>query len=115
MDLKTDYITPKTVVVYPEGRLDAMTAEDMQKQFSEIIEQDVTRIVVDLSMVTFMDSSGLRVLISGLKAIRRRSNGELLIARANSQIKTALRLTMLDRVFPVYDSPEDALSTVKPV
>ena len=66
-------------------------------------------VIIDLSEVEFMDSSGLSALVSGMKALRK-TGGQLSICNANAQIRTAMRLTMLDRVFPIFDTIADALA-----
>ena len=66
-------------------------------------------IIIDLGEVEFMDSSGLSALVSGMKALRK-TGSQLSICNANAQVRTAMRLTMLDRVFLVFDSVADALA-----
>jgi len=86
----------------------------MQEVLLDSIRAGARVLVVDLEKVNFMDSSGLRVLISGLKALHRQGGEPLKICRANAQIRTALRLTMLDKVFPMFQNVEDAFESVSP-
>jgi len=65
------------------------------------------RIVVDLSAVDFIDSSGLGALIGGLKAARQ-EGGDLRIACAGDQVKAVLKLTNLDRILAPYGTVEEA-------
>ena len=67
------------------------------------------RLVVDLGQVSFIDSSGLGALISGLKSARQ-AGGDLRIANPGEQARVVLKLTRLDRVLHPYDSVEDALA-----
>ncbi|MBX9920794.1 MAG: STAS domain-containing protein, partial [Mycolicibacterium frederiksbergense] len=55
------------VVVTPAGRLNMVAAPTLRKELHAIVESGQTRLVVDLSEVDFIDSSGLGALISGLK------------------------------------------------
>ena len=65
------------------------------------------RVVVDLSGTTFMDSSWLGALVSGLKTCRQ-AGGDLRIAAAGEQVRTVLKLTNLDRILRPYATVEDA-------
>ena len=66
-------------------------------------------VFIDLGEVEFMDSSELSALVSGMKALRK-TGVQLILCNANAQIRTAMRLTMLDRVFPISDTVADALA-----
>lgn len=99
--------------VTPLGRVDADTASQLKLALRDLASDGVLWIVVDLGQVDFMDSSGLSALISGLRALRERA-GSLLLCRPQPQPLTALKLTMLDRVFPILATPADALDSVPP-
>jgi anti-anti-sigma factor len=71
-------------------------------------------IVIDLAQVDFIDSSGLSALVSGMKAVRK-GGGSISLSRPRSQALTALRLTLLDRVFPIFPSIEEALNQSNPL
>jgi anti-sigma B factor antagonist len=82
-----------------EGRLDAASAQpvrDILKSFAEAAQEP--RIRVDLSKVSFIDSTGLAALISGLKAIRAR-NGSLTLEGVRPEVMRVFQVTLLDRVF----------------
>ena len=95
-------------VLYPVGRMDIESSPNLRQTILDMVEQNIHTVIVDLSQVEFMDSSGLSAMVSGMKALRR-IDGKLNICNANAQIRTALRLTMLDRVLPVFDSLDKAL------
>jgi len=102
------YVTKNfRAVIQPEGRVDAESSPQVKKTMQDAVKQGAIHMVVDLSKVTFMDSSGLSVLVSGLKLVRMQ-HGMLVLTRPNAQIQTALKLTMLDRVFKIYNTIEDA-------
>lgn len=99
-----------SAVVRPTGQVDADSAPELKATLKQVAEEGVKVVVVDLQGVDFIDSSGLSALVSGLKAIRQRG-GALNLCRAHTQALTALRLTMLDRVFTIYPSLEEALAS----
>ncbi len=103
MQIKSERISPQQAVIYPSGRMDVESSSVVRQMIHDLVDSGVKFLVVNLNQVEFMDSSGLSALVSGMKALRR-VDGLLMICQANAQIRTALRLTMLDRVFPVYES-----------
>ena len=96
-----------TAVLQPTGRLNMVAAPAFKNLVEETVASRETRIVVDLGQVTFIDSSGLGALISGLKATRQ-AGGDLRIADVPEQVMTVLRLTNLDRVLRVHPTVVDA-------
>jgi anti-sigma B factor antagonist len=108
MQIKIQRLTPTQAVLHPSGRIDVASSNTIRQFILDTIDSGIKYMVVDLQEVEFMDSSGLSVLVSGVKALRK-MGGMLTICNANPQIRTALRLTMLDKVFPVYESVESAM------
>jgi anti-anti-sigma regulatory factor len=66
------------------------------------------RVIVDLSKVTFIDSTALGVLVSGAKRVRPR-NGNLDIVCADENIIRIFEITGLDRIFGIYPSRGEAV------
>jgi anti-sigma B factor antagonist len=91
------------VVVRPMGRLNMVTAPDLREQLRALVQRGSVRLVVGLSGVDTIDSTGLSALISGLKAARQ-AGGSLHIAQPSKQVKAILRLTSLDRVLTAPDA-----------
>ncbi|ABU57216.1 MULTISPECIES: STAS domain-containing protein [Roseiflexus] len=94
-------------IVRMDGRLDLVTAAQVKQQLTELVASGHRRLIFDLDRVSFVDSSGLGALISGLK-VARQAGGDLRIARANQQVRTLLNLTMLERVLRPYETLEEA-------
>jgi anti-anti-sigma factor len=97
----------RTAVLRPTGRLNMVAAPALKNQVEENVAAGQDRIVIDLTEVVFIDSSGLGALISGLKATRQ-AGGDLRIAQVPQQVMTVLRLTNLDRVLRAYPTAADA-------
>jgi len=95
-------------VIRPIGRLDLLAAPEVRQSVVQAIAAGSRRLVVDLAEVSFMDSSGLAALISGLKAARL-AGGDLRIARPTDQTRFLFELTGLDRVMRLYPTVEEAL------
>ena len=96
------------VILAPSGRLNLVSAPKLKKLADEVVASGRARIVVDLSGVSFMDSSGLGALIGALKSARQAA-GDLRIAGATEQVLAVLQLTNLDRILRPYPTVQDAL------
>lgn len=90
-----------------EGRLNMVSAPHLKGAVGSAVEAGRPRVVVDLTAVTFLDSSGLGALIAGLKAARQ-AGGDLRMSGANEQVRTVLKLTNLDRVLRPYETVQAA-------
>jgi anti-sigma B factor antagonist len=94
-------------VVRCEGRLDMSTAARLRDAIEEAVTPEMPRLVVDLTSTPFVDSSGLGVLVGGLKRARLHG-GDLRIAGAGEPVRTVLRLTKLDQVLREYPTVDAA-------
>jgi len=76
----------------------------------EAIEQDQVFIVADLKNATWMNSSGLGMLISGLTTLRS-SGGDLRLTNLSEKVRRPLEITKLESVFLIYNSVEHAVNS----
>lgn len=83
----------QTVIHVHTSRLDASVAEELRHGLSQAIVAGAAHLV-DLSEVTFMDSSGLGALVSSLRAAGAK---DVAITGAQPAVRTVLRLTRVDR------------------
>ncbi len=88
------------------GEIDLHTAPEMKKTIYETLDQGARDIILDLGGLSFMDSSGLGVLVGTLKRVRSAGGSVSLVCCRDSVLKV-LRLTGLDQVFPIYPSLEE--------
>jgi len=92
--------TDGAAVVQVAGDLDIATAPQLRHELLDLIGRSVRIVTVDLAQIDFIDSTGLAVLISGLKRLRE-GGGDLTL---RSPSRTALRLleiTGLSKVFAI--------------
>jgi anti-anti-sigma factor len=88
-------------VVEPVGILDGSRAGQIRATINEIINDGANIILIDLSGVTFMDSSGLGGLVTALKDVRL-MGGRLCVCSINDQVRILFELTSMDKVFEIY-------------
>ncbi|MEX0686389.1 MAG: STAS domain-containing protein [Balneolales bacterium] len=85
-------------------------AVSLHEKLHEIIDQGKMNIVVDLSRVKFMNSSGLGMLIGALTTMRN-AGGDLRIANATDKIESLLIITKLITVFQHYRTLDEAIAS----
>jgi anti-sigma B factor antagonist len=97
-------------VVAIAGDLDVYTAPRLREVLVEKIDNGGSRIALDLSEVRFLDSTGLAVMVGGLKRAKERS-GELVLFGANDQIRRILNITDLIKILPLHDTVDEVVSS----
>ena len=97
------------VVSLKEKRLDAVIAASFREALVERIDQGQRNIVLDMSQVSFMDSSGLGAVVSILKHLG--TKGWLHLYGVTPGVMAVLKLTRMDRVFKTFDSRQAALAS----
>ena len=107
MDISSQTFEANIALIQLEGRLDASTGPDVQATLQSFLEKGFHRIIVDLQQVPFIDSSGLVALVSGLR-LAREQKGDIILSGIRPQVQTVFRLTMLDRIFPIHPTADDA-------
>ncbi|WP_136806802.1 STAS domain-containing protein [Desulfosediminicola flagellatus] len=110
MQLTTRKLHNILVVKCDVDRLDAKVAVDFKTSMAKLINQGNSKILLDISTVTFIDSSALGAIVSSLKLIG--PDGELFIAGAQDPIRKMFKLTRMDRVFRMFPTEEDALQHI---
>ena len=95
-------------VVSVSGDADLYAAANVERELVRLVEEGKHSIVVDLSDATFIDSTMLRVLLNISKRLRP-GGGELLVVCSEHNIRKIFEITLLDRVFTIFDSREAAL------
>lgn len=91
------------------GEIDIYTVATLKRAVNDLIASGQTDIVLDVSGVTFMDSSGFGILLSACRRVRPQG-GRLALVRPNPVIGRMLRLTRLDSIIPTYDSVDSAMA-----
>jgi anti-sigma B factor antagonist len=91
------------------GEIDVYTAPKLREKLIELVNEGSYHLVVDLEKVDFLDSTGLGVLVGGLKRVRNH-DGSLELVCTQDKILKIFRITGLTKVFPIHDSVEDAIA-----
>ncbi|WP_460515035.1 STAS domain-containing protein [Flindersiella endophytica] len=97
------------MVVEVGGEIDVYTAPRLREKMVELVNAGHYNLVVDMEAVDFLDSTGLGVLVGGLKRVRSH-DGSLQIVCTQERLLKIFRITGLTKVFPIHDSVQDAVA-----
>ena len=89
------------------GEVDVYTAPQLKEELVALIQSGCTRLIVDMDRVTFIDSSGLGVLVSALRRVREK-DGAVRVVCAHDSVLKIFRITGLDKVFPIFSDAAEA-------
>ena len=101
---------PESKNVLPlQGEIDLHVSPRISEKLGEMIKQKPSRVVVDLSRVTYIDSSGLAILISAMQDVED-YGGRFAIAGLQENVRTIFETARLDNVFLMYPHVDAALA-----
>jgi anti-sigma B factor antagonist len=101
----------KPPILQLEGEANVYTAPQIKIEIISLVESKNTKAIVDLTKVTYLDSTTLGVLIGGLKRFRDK-DGDLVLVCPSPRILRAFEITGLDKIFDIFNSVEDAISSI---
>ncbi|HWB66131.1 MAG TPA: anti-sigma factor antagonist [Mycobacteriales bacterium] len=94
-------------VVAVGGEIDVYTAPKLREQLVDLVGNGHYHLIVDMEKVEFLDSTGLGVLVGGLKRVRAH-DGSLRLVCTQDRILKIFRITGLTKVFPIHDTVDEA-------
>src|SRR2546426_11060862 len=104
MDLELETIKrDQQTVLAVRGEIDVYTAPRLRQAIVDLVDAGSTSIVVDMEKVDFLDSTGLGVLVEGLKRVRTRG-GDLFIVVKQDKILKIFEITGLNKIFALQSS-----------
>jgi anti-sigma B factor antagonist len=95
-------------VVQVTGEIDVYTAPLLREELASLIDGEHSELVVDLTGVGFMDSTGLGVLVGALKKVRT-IGGDLQLVINSEKVLKVFRITALTQVFTIHETLDAAL------
>lgn len=95
-----------TITTLEETRLDAAIAPTFKKTMEAMIDDGATQIILNLSSLTFMDSSSLGAMVGVMKYLGNK--GKLVVVGANGAVLDLFKLTRMNKVFTMVDDIESA-------
>lgn len=96
------------VICRPQGEIRIHHAPHLRKTFSELIRQDVHKVIVDLSCVPNIDTAGLATLIEMYHRLKKHQ-GQMKLSNMDANIKKMFEILKLCQLFDIYPTQEEAI------
>jgi anti-sigma B factor antagonist len=107
MSVTAQRLDENIYLVRSQGRLDQSLNPALESCLVELLDQGHRRLIIDLTEVTYINSGGLRCLVSAWRQSRSQG-GDLVIFGLNKRLEEIFSLIGFDRVFTIYSTVEDA-------
>ena len=107
MDISEDRKADALILAL-SGKLDAMTAKTFEDKILGVINSGTQRLVVDLSQLEYVSSSGLRVLLLAAKRLQG-TDGKIVLCALKDQIRQVFDLAGFSSILPIYGSRDEAI------
>jgi len=98
----------EAVVLNVEGSVDIYSSPELRGELKAALDKQAPRIVIDMTGVSFIDSSGLATLIEGLQKVKGYA-GDLYLCELSQTVLGVFQLANLDHIFTIKESREAAL------
>ena len=108
LTLTTREVGGRTVVAVG-GEIDVYTAPKLRDTITELVAAGNYDLIIDMEQVEFLDSTGLGVLVGGLKKVRAHDGSLHLVCNQDRLLKI-FRITGLAKVFTIHESADAALA-----
>lgn len=97
------------LIVYLNGELDHHTAEEVRIKIDDRLDRDnITKLILDFSNVSFMDSSGIGVVIGRYKRISLKK-GSICITNVKDSVKRVFQLSGMFKIIKLYKNTDEAI------
>ncbi|MFO7811688.1 MAG: STAS domain-containing protein [Pelovirga sp.] len=110
MQLSINEQEETVIITVEEERMDAHNSGNLKERMLQLFDEGKYQLVIDLSAVRFIDSSGLGALVSGFKNASAR-DGSLKLCCLQPQVRSMFELTRLHRVFEIFTTLQEALDS----
>lgn len=110
MQMKSEEIENTLVVTVLDARIDAAVAVRFKNRMMELTTTPSERVILDLSHVEFLDSSGLGAVVGSMKQLGR--SRKLDLAGLTPTVDKVFRITRMDRVFRIFPTTDAAIEEI---
>lgn len=98
------------LVLVPVGRIDSSNAPGFERLINNHIDDGETNIIVDFGRLSFISSSGMRVLLIAAKSVRGAPDGKLVLCGMRDSIREIFSISGFDAIIPVVSTRADAMN-----
>ena len=107
MEINVDQQDEIAIAEIPVEELDASNAGELKRDMAPILEAN-THLVIDLTRLRFVDSSGLGAMLSCLRHVSAKG-GDLKLCGLSRQVRAAFELVRMHRIFDIFATREEAV------
>lgn len=115
MNLETKKVNEVVIVKPLSENLNAVECTDFKGKIIDLINGGNHFVLLNLSQVKFIDSSGLGAIISILKILELKNRGTIVLCEIKDPVLNLFKLTRMDRVFKICSSEQTGLATISDV
>lgn len=108
MEIPTEEVDGVMVAIVPVDELDASNSGEFKRDIAPLL-QSHSRVVLDLSQLNFVDSSGLGAMLSCLRQLSSKG-GDLKLCCMSKPVRALFELVRMHRIFDIYDTKEEAVN-----
>src|SRR3954447_14720149 len=110
--MREEDLDDRTHVIAVSGEIHVSTAPEFQRRLDAAIARGKTAGVLDLSATEFIDSTGLSVLLNGLRRVTRQ-RGRMALVCTNPTVLRLFEITRLDTTFDIHETLDEAVRVVR--
>lgn len=107
MEIPLDKVDELTVATVPVEELDASNSSEFKRDMAPVLQAN-NKLILDLSQLRFVDSSGLGAMLSCLRQLTAKG-GDLKLCCMSKQVRALFELVRMHRIFDIYNTKEQAL------
>ncbi len=108
LEVHTEHVSGATVV-RPEGEIDLGSAPELRNSLRDAQQAKPDKLVVDLTEVPYMDSSGVATLVEAMQ-MSRKNGGALVLCCMQDRVRSIFEIARLDMVFQIVQTRDEALT-----
>lgn len=110
MELKLDKYEKYTIATPGDEKVDSTIAPELKSEFMNLAQEEVNNIIIDMSKVKYVDSSGLSALLVGNRAFSEK--GVFVLYNVTDHVMKLIGISQLDKVMTIVDTQEEAADVV---
>ena len=96
-------------ILEPEGRIDSSSVGVMDAEFQKVFTTGTTALLVDMGMVEYISSGGLRSFLLALKEMKKRE-GDMVLCNLGPSVSKVFKLSGFNTIFDIIQGREEALA-----
>jgi anti-anti-sigma factor len=111
LEIQSDVVNEKTVLT-PRGDVDLGSAPQLRAALAPVLESENPRLLIDLSGIGFMDSTGVGVMVNALNRVKEKG-GAIAFCKPTPRVHRVLQIAGLLKALPLFESRGEALAALE--